>query len=419
MNDLAVIIFWVLVALIVGQAAMVARFVRALHRAGRTRGQPEFRPKAAVVLCLRGADPFLGRCLAAVFRLDYPAYDVKIVVDRREDPAWEVVERVAGQCPAAHVDIQPLTNRRETCSLKCSSLLQAIGSLDESYEVVALLDADTIPHPGWLRELVAPLADPQVGVATGNRWYMPDEVSWATLVRSIWNAAAVVQMYWYGIPWGGTLAIKTRVLRQCNLAERWGQALCEDTMLYQAMRAAGLRVAFAAPLMMINRERGDMSGFFTWVSRQLLAARLYHSRWPLVLAHGIGTSLAMAAAAAVAIWGLAAGAREAAAWTASGLALYLAAMPLLVLPVELCVRRIARARGEPARWLTPWNAARVWPAIVLTQIVYVAALVRAIFVRTVRWRGVVYRVDGPWNIRVTDDQPFEAPCAEADTLASL
>ena len=74
--------------------------------------------------------------------------------------------------------------------------------------MVALLDADTIPHRTWLRELVAPLADPRVGAATGNRWYMPAEAGWAGLVRYLWNAAAVVQMYCYGIAWGGTLALK-------------------------------------------------------------------------------------------------------------------------------------------------------------------------------------------------------------------
>jgi hypothetical protein len=419
MDDLAVIVFWALAGLVVAQAAMVASFVRSLLGGKRMPGDGTFTPKAAVVLCLRGMDPFLEKCLRAVLRLDYPAYDVKIVVDRREDPAWEVVEQIVAECPAAGVDLQPLSDRRDTCSLKCSSLLQAIGGLDESYEVVALLDADTIPHPGWLRELVAPLADERVGAASGNRWYMPAQVSWAALVRYLWNAGAVVQMYWYGIPWGGALAIKTRAWRQARLAERWAKAFCEDTMLYQAMRTAGLRVAFVPSLIMINREGGDLGGFFRWVSRQLLTARLYHPRWSLVLLHGIGTSLAMAAAAGGLLACLAAGAWRAAAWLAAGVVLYQAAMPLLVLSMELCVRRIARARGEPARWLTPTGAIRLCPSLVLTQIVYAAALVRAVFVRSVRWRGVSYRVDGPWNIRLLDDQPYEAACAEADTLASL
>ena len=57
-----------------------------------------------------------------------------------------------------------------------------------------------------------------MGVASGNRWYMPAEATAGSLVRYLWNAAAVVQMYWYGIAWGGSLAFKTKLLREAGLA---------------------------------------------------------------------------------------------------------------------------------------------------------------------------------------------------------
>ena len=173
-----------------------------------------------------------------------PRTAVRIVVDSREDPAWAIVEEAVNRCQATHVQIASLAERRETCSLKCSSVLQAISELDESFEVVALVDADTIPHRNWLRELVAPLADERVGASTGNRWYMPTQPTWGALVRYIWNSAAIVQMYWYRIPWGGTLAIKTRVFRETDVLEKWGNSFCEDTMLRRVLRPLGLSVAF-------------------------------------------------------------------------------------------------------------------------------------------------------------------------------
>lgn len=419
MNELAVIVFWVLLGLVAGQAAMVGCFVFALLRWNRAGDAEPFCPKTAVVLCLRGADPFLETCVRALLSQDYEHYDVKVVVDRREDPAWQVVERIVAECQATNVEIRPLTQRRTTCSLKCSSLLQAIGGLDESYEVVALLDADTVPHRTWLRELVAPLADERVGVATGNRWYMPAEVSWGSLVRYLWNTAAVVQMFWYRIPWGGTLALKTKVFRQFDLLDRWGNAFCEDTMLYEVMRNLGLRVAFVPSLMMVNREGDDIPGFFRWVRRQLLTARLYHPRWALVLGHGIMTSTAMAFSAGLLALTLCTGHWAAAQWTAGGLALYMAAMPLLLSPMEWCVRRIVRARGEPTRWLSPARAMWLCAGILVTQVVYATALVSTLLVRNVEWRGVSYRVDGPWKIRVTKDCPYAPAGVQGDTLASL
>jgi cellulose synthase/poly-beta-1,6-N-acetylglucosamine synthase-like glycosyltransferase len=328
---MASVLFWILLGLAVGQVPLVWAFVRALRR-GR---KPELRqapyPKVAAVLCLRGTDPFLGSCVEALLNQDYPDYDVRIVVDSRQDPAWEVVEEVVHRCKADNVRIIPLENHRETCSLKCSSLLQAVATLDESHEVVAQLDADTVPHPTWLKELVAPLADDRVGVATGNRWYMPETPSPGALVRYAWNAAAVVQMFCYRIPWGGTLAIKTSVFRDSDLKERWGKAFCEDTMLFEVLRKQGLKVAFVPSLMMVNREACDVPGYSSWVRRQLLTARLYHPRWLAVAGHGLMTSLVQAAAVVLLVAALVTGRGEVAAWVGGGLAVYLVSMVAMLL----------------------------------------------------------------------------------------
>ena len=71
--------------------------------------------------------------------------------------------------------------------------MQVVKSLDDSYEFIAQLDADTIPHRSWLRELAAALEGEHVGAASGNRWYMPTEPDCGSIVRYLWNAGAVVQ----------------------------------------------------------------------------------------------------------------------------------------------------------------------------------------------------------------------------------
>jgi GT2 family glycosyltransferase len=419
MISLAIVCFWTLVGSIVAQSVMTLIFVRALGRWRKPLPADGQCPRAAVVLCLRGCDPFLKSCVQALLAQDYPHYDVRVVVDSRDDPAWRDVEQIAAACRSTNVRIEPLAKRRDTCSLKCSSLAQAVKSLDDSCEVLALLDADTVPHPTWLRELVAPLADPRVGAATGNRWYMPGAISWASLTRYLWNAAAVVQMYLCVIPWGGTLALKLRVLRRSGLLDRWEHAFCEDTMLYRAMRQEGLRVAFVPSLMMVNREACDMGGFLSWLKRQLLTARLYHPGWPLVVVHGVVTPLVLAAAAVLLAVALAQGNGVSAAWIGGGLACYVALLPCLLGMMESRVRAIVHARGEPTDWLSRSAAAQTLPAILLTQIVYPAGLVSSMFLRTVEWRGVRYRVDGPWQIRMIEYHPHINTPAAKDALTSL
>jgi GT2 family glycosyltransferase len=387
------------------------------RRSSPAPGQPC--PKVAAILCLRGRDPFLEACLRALLNQDYPRYEVRVIVDCREDAAWQAVEAVAREYPAATLQIMPLTQPRRTCSLKCSSVVQAISALDESYDVAALLDADTVPHRTWLRELVAPLADPRVGATTGNRWYLPADASWAGLVRYLWNAAAIVQMYCYRIPWGGTLALKMQILRQSDLLDRWQRAFCEDTMLYGALRRQGFRVQFVPSLMMVNREACSMAGFFGWVRRQLLTARLYHPGWPAVVAHGLGTFLLLTFSAGLLLAALGTRHWGAVAWLAAGLACYLALLPCLLLLMEQSVRRIVRARGEPTAWLSAAAVAKIPPAILLTQGIYTAALVSALFLRNVQWRGIRYRVDGPWQIRMLEYRPYETPNLAGETSVSL
>ena len=407
MHEWSVILFWSLVGLLVGQGILVVGFVRALLRFRRDLPADEACPRAATILCLRGGDPFLEDCVSALLRLDYPDYDMHIVIDDAEDPAWKVVNRVLEREKNDRVHVSSLTDRRETCSLKCSSVLQAVSQLDDAVEFIAILDADTIPHATWLKELAGGLADDKVGVATGNRWYMPQKPTLGALVRYAWNAAAVVQMYSYRIPWGGTLAIKTRVLRETDVLDKWGNSFCEDTMMQRVLQPLGLQVAFVPSLMMINREGCDVGGYFGWVRRQLLTARLYHPGWPLVVGHGVLTSLGPLLAVVVGVMGLVAGDHTTAWWGLGGFILYELVVMLMLPPMEFAVRNIVKARGEPIDWLSLKTLLHLLFAIPFTAVVYTAALASACFVRAVNWRGISYHVGGPWKIRMLEYRPYE------------
>jgi glycosyltransferase involved in cell wall biosynthesis len=418
-NQAAVVVFWVLLGLVVGQGLMVSRYVWALCRWKRGAIAERQCPKVAVILCVRGPDPFLAACVRNLLAQDYPQYDVRVVIDSREDPAWQVIEEVVRREQATNVALLPLRDRRGTCSLKIAGMLQGISTLDESHEVVALLDSDTVPHRTWLRELVAPLADERVAAAAGNRWYMPAAASWGSLIRYLWNAAAVVQMYWYGIAWGGSLVLRTSVFRESDLLDRLGHAFGEDSTICRTLARQKLRAAFVPSAMMVNRETCNVAGFFRFVVRQLLTVRLHNPWWWAVVGHGIVTSAAQAVAAALLLVGLWTGHWEAAARAGGALALYLAAMVLLGTPMEVCVRRIVRARGEPADWLTPLTMAKILPAIPGTQAVYFAGLVATMFVRQHRWRGIVYRFGGGQKVRVIVDRPYQAGDSAADATTSL
>ena len=397
---------WLLVGFVCCQTYVALLFVRVLFRRAPASDGGTPCPKAAVILCLRGCDPFLARVLEGLLDQDYNNYDVWIVVDHRKDPAWQVVEETLRSRPKAGVHLRALDEPRRTCSLKCSSLVQAIGELDDSYEVVALIDADTIPHRQWLRQLTAPLVDPQVGAVTGNRWYMPEQISWAVLVRYLWNVGAVVIMSLRHVPWGGTLAVRTEVFRRCDLLDRWANALCEDVPLYRALGDLKLQVAFVPSLIMVNRETCDFKYLLHWIGRQVLFMRLYHPAWLPEMAAGVGGAAIMLGGFAILPAALLTGHGRLAIWASASLACFLGLNIAMLSLIECGVRRHVRRRGEPTAWIQPGAIVRIVAAIPLTQVVYAVTLISAMFVREVEWRGVRYGIDRRGRIDLVEYRPY-------------
>ena len=354
---------------------------------------------AEVVLCLRGCDPTLKQVFESLARQRYNHWRLRVVVDSKTDPAWPVATATVAQLTKdqrpswREVTIEPLAQRPTEGSLKCASLRQVLQTLDPQTQVVALIDADCIVSDQWLLSLVDECLQPGVGAVSGNRWYEPVGNSLTGTVRAIWNAGAIVQMTAFGIPWGGSLAVRRDALEACRWVDVLRTTLCEDTSLISPLTQAGWRYCFVPPLLAIDEDDAILIAPLTrWISRQLLTARLHHPLWPLVAAHGLFTSAVLAAAVifcAVAIvfsnWpGL--------ALVASSLVAYEAISVLLVLVIK---QSAARAVAVVQTNLRPLSSGQVFRWILLlplTQIVYAVAIVSSLQARSIEWRGITYRI---------------------------
>ncbi|MDB9375826.1 glycosyltransferase [Nodularia sphaerocarpa] len=376
-------------------------------------------PKTAVILCLRGADPYLPNCLEALLNQNYPEYDLKLIIDSQEDPAWQVVSDTINEQGASNVQVSPLRTIRHNCSLKCSSLLQAVSELDDSYQAIALVDADTIVHPNWLRELVSPLADAKVGATTGNRWFVPTDHYWGSLVRYIGNVSTVVQMYLFQVPWGGTLAIKTDVLRQTGLLDKWGQALGEDFMIHKILKEHGMRVKLVPSLIMLNREECEMLGLIESLKRLIFYSRLYHPRWLAMVGDAVSSILFPCVAILLFLLSLLDTQWDLAFLLFSTYCIYTVGLLLVTLILELGVSPVIRSHGHPTTKLSVETIGKILIAIPLTQWVYGLALLSSLWMSTVKWRGIVYRVQNAWNVRLVEYHPYDLLDQPIDSKISL
>lgn len=422
MNELARLTFWSLLGLVIAIIPFVVVVTSRLFTASSKQESKDDSglPKTTVILSLRGADPFLSDCLLALLNQNYPAYSVHIIIDSREDEAWDIVDKTLYNFGATiPVKVSALEVKRPTCSLKCSALVQAIADLDHDCEVVAFVDADTLTHSTWLRELVSPFSDPAVGATTGNRWYVPDNQLWGSLVRYLGNIPTVVHMCIHNVPWGGTLAIRTQALRRSQLIEQWSQGLVEDVPVHRAMQEQGLRVQFIPSLIMVNREQCSLPNYLLWIKRQLLCVRLYHPSWILVVVHGIVTALVPLLALGLLLVALFFHQWEAVAWIAGGLFCSLVGQALAVSILEQGVGRVVRKRREVMPEHSAMTMLQTLVAIPMTQLIFMWAILSVMMTRYIDWRGITYEIKEPWNIRLVDYRPYRNSKSSALQNVSL
>ena len=419
MKELAIFLSKSLLSWLGIQVCLAVVFLLYLRLSQKKSLPDEQLPKTAVILCLRGADPFLTNCLRSLLNQNYPQYDLKLIVDSQEDPAWKIATDTIQEQRATNVQISPLRIARQNCSLKCSSLLQAVSELDDSYKVVSLVDADTVVYRNWLRELVSPLAHPKVGATTGNRWYLPTGRYWGSLVRYVGNVSTVVQMYLFRIPWGGTLAVKTELLRQTGLLDKWGQAFNEDTMIRKVLQKHGMQVKFVPSLIMLNREECELPSLKYSLMRQLLCSRLYHPLWLAVISDAISSILQPTLVIVLFLAALLTGEWNVAALLFGCFSIYTLGLLFMMLVLEQGVQQVIRKHGEPMTKLSALTVLKMLIAIPLTQWVYGIAMVLSLGMRRVNWRGVSYQIKGPWGIRLVEYRPYELLDQPGDRKVSI
>jgi len=101
-------------------------------------------PTISVVVCAYHSEDTLEECLAGCAALDYPDFEVIVVVDKSRDLSEAIAARWARK-PGFRM-FTPETNRG-------LSAARNIGARNATGEIVAYLDADAYPDSDWLRYL--------------------------------------------------------------------------------------------------------------------------------------------------------------------------------------------------------------------------------------------------------------------------
>ncbi len=358
-----------------------------------------FLPRATVLLPVRGLDEGFEDNVRSILSQDFPVYRLMLLVDDREDPAAARVLELARSSPRVPVEV--VVSDPGGMGGKVNALRTALVHLAADDEVLVFADADIRPGRDWLRQLVQPLADVTVGASTGFRWYTPPRPRFWSLVRSEWNAVSANVLFdgRRNYTWGGASAIRRETLPLLRLEERWREVLSDDLVVTEAVREAGLSIAYAPASLVATLEDADRGTCLEWCARQMTMATLYLPvvRRYAALAFGVfdGTVLFGAGcllASPFLSWAYLVPA-----------ALFLFTLPATVAKASLRRRAFFSAAPQVE---SLWKVSPVRAAVAALAVPWVMlwGLARTRHPAMVRWRGRAYDVRDPRHVRLMESE---------------
>ena len=356
---------------------------------------PDYSPFVSVIAPCRGLDDGLRENLAALCNQDYPRYEVVFVTDNADDPSLSVIEKIAqdknsSQSIGSRIVI---AGDATDSGQKVHNLSVAVSKVDPSCEVLVFVDSDVRPHSQWLRTLVAPLADTEIGAATGYRWFIAMKGGLASHLRSVWNASiasALGANEDKNFCWGGSTAIRRATFETVCIRDAWRGTVSDDFAMTRVLQHAKLPIHFVPACLVPSFDDCTLPELLEFSNRQLKITRVYspHLWKPLLIGSLLFTGVFFGGLALLIVR------------AAVGLNFIL---PLLLLVlifilgsakayVRLKAVALAQSHYHQQISRSMWAHLLLWP---FASALFLWNAIVAGFSRRIEWRGITYELKSP------------------------
>jgi ceramide glucosyltransferase len=161
---------WVVAVLIVAIFPLIYYLLAIFATLAFSRGantqasaMPPFEPPVSILKPVHDIDFASYENYASFCAQDYPQYEILFAVNEESDPAVTVVKRLIADYPQRHITLL-IGAEHFGANQKVNNLVRL--AREAKHEVLALSDGDVRVGPQYLRNVVAPLRDGNIGAVT-------------------------------------------------------------------------------------------------------------------------------------------------------------------------------------------------------------------------------------------------------------
>jgi ceramide glucosyltransferase len=205
-------------------------------------------PPVSVLKPIHGMEARLRQNIESFFRQDYPCYEILFAADEADDPALELAREISANYPQIPCRIMvtgkpPWPNPPAYCFYRMAEVA--------AHGILVTSDSDVEVAPNYLREVVAPMLSPEVGMVTcvyrgknaAGFWAGLTAIGMSVEMTAGVLVANLLEGMKFGL--GPTIAVKREALNKIGGYRVTGDYFANDFVIGNMIDKAGYRVVLS------------------------------------------------------------------------------------------------------------------------------------------------------------------------------
>jgi ceramide glucosyltransferase len=214
---------------------------------------------------LYGGEPLLEQGLRTLFQQYYPDFQIVFGVADPADPAAGTVRRLQAEFPGVAADLA-VDGRMHGPNRKVGNLINMFPLA--RHDIVVIADSDVHVRPDYLSRLVAPLADPGVGLVTtlyaglpaGGQ--LPSRLGATQITHGFLPGALLARALGRQDCLGATMCLRRAELERIGGLRSLVDHLADDNVLGRRIQSIGMRVALADTVPLTTVPEASLGALF-------------------------------------------------------------------------------------------------------------------------------------------------------------